>query len=356
MSRAQRLVAAIEARSANATMAEENAPARMPLPRHLTFYNNPGEDWIGFLRSFEYYHVYWRTTDEERRIALRSCMRGPAGAAVESVNIEQLNYKDTIAAYNALFLPPSASALAQTRFEQVVQKKGETVLNYHARVLDLWKRAYPGINDESMLIRRFALGLSKVNVRTHVLRGTPKTFIEALALAQNEVAVDSTNRALMGSAGNEPEPMEIGRIGDDAEEEDDEGVAILRGANRRVIVRKRIPRMGPGGTMGKQTPSGARTGQGFGTAVRGSSSSRGGTGKQKCFECGSSTHLVANCRVRDKKMSGRRTVAAVGDLEEEVSDEDVYYCEEDGTIEEDPEEEESVIGAINPCEGYEHFQ
>ena len=206
-------------------------PARMPFPK-FTFGNAKGEDWISFKRRFDYYRAYHGATDRDAAFALRGCMVGAAGAAVESINMDDKSYSDLRNECDALFLPPAASALAQTRFEQVVQMKGEDVMNYHGRVNDLWQRAYPGAKNVDMLIRRFALGLANSNVRCRVLRGPTSTYSDALALAQSEVAVESTNKAIMGVV-SQSTPMEIGHIGgEDAgpiPSDDAEGIAYVQG-------------------------------------------------------------------------------------------------------------------------------
>ena len=305
------------------------AVARMPLPK-FTFGNVKGEDWVSFKRRYDYYRAYYGAIDKDAAYALRGCMVGAAGAAVHNVKIEGKTYVEVVEAYDALFLPPAASALAQTKFEQVVQGKGEDVMNYHARVLDLWQRAYPTMKDESILIRKFAMGLSQVNVRSRVLRGPTDTYSAALTLAQSEVAVENTNRALVGNLSSNPPPvpMEIGHIGSDDEEEEeedqDETLGVVRpggrGRGQKKVQRRWNPNRGPPGrNRGEASGAGSKPPQ-----------------RRQCYECGSNTHLVADCRVRRNKRRslGQRVMAAVAqeamdDSEEEESPESSDQLEDD---------------------------
>ena len=50
-------------------------------------------------------------------------------------------------------------------------------------------KAYPNQEDQTHLIRRFAIGLRKKEVRNYTLRAMPATYEAALAAAQNEQSV-----------------------------------------------------------------------------------------------------------------------------------------------------------------------
>ena len=107
-------------------------------------------------------------------------------------------------------MPPSASGLAQTRYEQARQGIKEDVTNWHSRLHTLFIRAYPQTyanGDETSLIRHFMMGCYRPTVRDHVQRAAPNTYNEALLAAQREQSVVDNKRQL-----DEVSPMEINAV------------------------------------------------------------------------------------------------------------------------------------------------
>lgn len=291
-------------------------PARPTLPK-VTFSNNKGEDWLSFKRSFLDHSQFFGYDDETRRKALTACMRGAASAATTDIRVTNYppavlgapahppnpTFDEVVAAYEQRFLPAAASELARTQFEHSLQRKGEDVLAFHSRVRDLYLRAYPGQNDPTVIIRRFALGLLKKEVRMRILRGPAATFHEALLLAQSEVAAQDTDRAWVGgqvnlASYNQPtlgqgeEPMEIGMV-----QEDQEGVAVVNpgtgvhgvgfgnrpGRGRPQQQRPSFPRPGRQPQRQQPMPLAARA-------------------NMKCYSCGKMGHIAAHCRKKGRKV------------------------------------------------------
>ena len=288
------------------------APPKISMPK-ITFSNSKGEDWLSFKRAFLNHRRAHRYDDWTSRVVLAACMRDAAAAAVLNVRVEgipgiRVNFDDVIREYEARFLPASASALAQTKFESAVQMKGETVLSWHSRVRDLFERAYPNQRDQTVLVRRFALGLNRIAVRNRVLRGGMDNFDAALDLAQSEMAVEDTNRALAGAphlmsqgSGTGPEPMEIGRVG----VKKDQGKVAALGQARRWPRNPNQPR------------------QKFQVSAHPRRVPRTpGTGKRRCYKCGQIGHYQATCKTKSKKKkttgsknykkTHRQVVAAIG--------------------------------------------
>jgi hypothetical protein len=185
------------------------------------FFNDPNrkdENWLTFKKNYTTYCDLQQLDDSQAKGVLFCAMRGAAAEAVVNIDISGYTALGLLEAFEKKFLPAASSALAQTTFEQAVMKAGESTLSWHSRLFSTWKRAYPNMTDETLLIRRFALGLVAVETRRELLRQKPKTYDEALEIAQTEEAVykatksTAINQAIMPATGVE-EPMDINAMG-----------------------------------------------------------------------------------------------------------------------------------------------
>lgn len=128
--------------------------------------------------------------DVTARHALQACMQGTAANTV--MDIDPMNYFTLAAmldAYEERFLPAALSQLAKQEFDAAHQRNRESVLEWHARLRSLFRRAYPNTLDQTQLIRRFMLGVNNEEVQKAVLRDDPQNYARALQVAQNERAV-----------------------------------------------------------------------------------------------------------------------------------------------------------------------
>jgi len=194
-------------------------PRQMP---RITYAHTKDEDFLTWIRLFEGHAQFYGYNDLEQRRALANCMRGDAARATSDLAADaQANYAVMRHAFEERFLPPAASVLAQTQFENAIQSATETTINWHSRLRDLWNRAYPGQAMGIHIIRKFELGLRKGNVKVQVLRGNPATFQAALNLAlAEESVVASVTKDISNHPAPPPvikglgeEPMDISAIG-----------------------------------------------------------------------------------------------------------------------------------------------
>jgi len=192
------------------------AQGARPNVRFNTFSNEADEDFLVFRHHIDKVIRLNQYTDEQARLALASAMKGRAAAAVMDIDPLDQNatYPLLMGAYESRFLPAASSQMARMKFDAAKQGQQEIVLDYHARLRSLFNKAYPQATDEVILIRRFSLGLRRKEVRTQVMRGQPKTYAEALELAQNETSVLQMVR--VSEVGGGPEPMEIGALNQDS--------------------------------------------------------------------------------------------------------------------------------------------
>ena len=196
----------LEAELTNVRLGQrDQSPRCKPLPQ-VSFSGGRDEDWLTFKRSFLQAADFYQYNDREGIAALSHCVRGAASRAVEGILIPpRATLDQMIQRYEDRFLPPSASSMAQAKFEKATQDPREDVLQYHARLRTLWVRAYPGHHvDDRILIRKFALGLSSPRVRDAVLRGQAAMYERALELAQCEAAVLETTRPTTGTYEGRP--------------------------------------------------------------------------------------------------------------------------------------------------------
>jgi hypothetical protein len=220
LQQAQARIQQLELQAAGAPPPGHNRQPRMPM---ITFEGKESDDWITFRRAFENIAALHGYHEDFGRRALQTCMRGVAILAVGQINhaAHGETMEDVLNHYEAKFMPPATSAMAKTLFEGAAQQSKEPVLQFHGRLHALWARAYPAwLNQEDMLIRRFAQGLRKQRVREHVLRTNPLTYAAALQAAQAEYAILDAHLGGFGQNGVIPggaasvEPMEIGAMAD----------------------------------------------------------------------------------------------------------------------------------------------
>ncbi|CAM6053943.1 unnamed protein product [Sphagnum tenellum] len=124
-------------------------------------------------------------------------MHGPALLAITDINHEDDNetLEQLLVQYEAKFMPPAASSLARTRFEEARQGSKESNLAFHGRVATLWARAYPGDPIGNLVIRKFMTGLRTLRMREFVQRANPATWAAVLQAAQAEQAIVESNKA-----------------------------------------------------------------------------------------------------------------------------------------------------------------
>jgi Zinc knuckle len=205
--------------------AQAPAPGGGAVPhasRHLptlTFEGKDTDDWLSFRDSFLNTARFQGYSDQQAKRALKACMRGVANLTTSQVDheVNGQTIDQLLDVYEEMFLPPSASDMARTKFEAADQMPKESILQYHGRLRVLYARAYPDLHaNQDPLLRRFAQGLRRLRVREHVLRSRPANYGAALQAAQAEQAIMDATAYLTshptGGAAGGPEPMELGAV------------------------------------------------------------------------------------------------------------------------------------------------
>jgi len=257
-----------------------------------TYSYNGVDDWMEFRARFETIAELNSLNNDEAKLALKGAMQGTASATIQDIDIRRPpRVEDVLNLYEARFLPASASQMARVNFEAAGQRGKEGIMQFHARLRTLWRRAYPNARDDVQLIRRFALGLRRREVREMVLRNNPATYGGALEIAQNELSVlDVTAITELGA-----------RIVDDTEAMD---VSAVQSNRRR-----------PGGDQPyRRTPNpNLRDGEGKSNAAR-------RLGRGVCHFCREEGHWKNECTLlaraarilQEDQKAAKRYASAIG--------------------------------------------
>jgi hypothetical protein len=97
---------------------------------------------------------------------------------------------DYLNALEERFLPRAASDLARVDFRNAAQQEGESLLSWHSRCRELFRRGHPREDAENCptLIDQFIYHLRCRETKKETYRGRPATYSAALALASDAVA------------------------------------------------------------------------------------------------------------------------------------------------------------------------
>jgi hypothetical protein len=103
-------------------------------------------------------------------------------------------WQDLIARYQEKFMLPAAGVFSRAEYNIAKQISPEDVGGWHARLCNLYNRAYPGkeVDHNLPLIEKFVTQLINKEVGNFVFERDPATFAVALALAQTKTATNVT--------------------------------------------------------------------------------------------------------------------------------------------------------------------
>jgi hypothetical protein len=108
--------------------------------------------------------------------------------------VQVTTWQDFIARYQEKFIPPAAGVYSRAEYNITKQISSEDVGGWHARLRDLYNRAYPGkeVDHNLPLIEKFVTKLINKEVVKFVFERDLPTFAAALALAQTKTATNVT--------------------------------------------------------------------------------------------------------------------------------------------------------------------
>ena len=179
-------------RAVNASGPPAAPPQRFKAP---TFANHPTNDcWLAFKQSFM--HITKLNTWDQTmsKIVLLSSFTGEAARAAMHLDPDKYaSLNQLMMACQELFLPTAQSEMSRMIFDHAKQSGTETLLQWHARLRQLYLSAYTDApqapNHQMMLIRKFIFGIKDLEVQQHVLRQCPQTYNDAITSAMNETSI-----------------------------------------------------------------------------------------------------------------------------------------------------------------------
>lgn len=183
-------------------------------------YTDPDkDDWATFKRQFMELPLANGWSQLQAKAALLNALKGDAAASAASQT--DIWNKPTLAEcledLETMFMPRSSSQIAKAMVDVAYQGAKETLMHWHTRLQVLYRKGYPDSTDQSVLIRRFIVGIRSEKIRNQALRADPMDYRAALLAAQNELAVQQVNKtATTGVSGpmadSGVEPMDIDAI------------------------------------------------------------------------------------------------------------------------------------------------
>ena len=270
-------------RDATAAAARASQPG-MKVP---AFSSGAAEDWLTWRSNFLLAAQIngWNNKRQRRQIA--ASMEGTAKRRVASIPIEDGNVgggndaadpAGLLDAYEAIFVVAADSDMARSSFKTARQGPEETVLDWHARLRSMYKRAMPTLTDAQIeasqeLREQFLLYLRNRRVGQEVWRTRPANYQQAHDRVSDALAAAALWDSAWGGSGRGG-----GAINALGEEGWDPAVGSLR-------------------------PRGGHSGRGgYPTGRQRSGHFSGGSG---CFECGGN-HLARHCAERTRRFREER--------------------------------------------------
>jgi hypothetical protein len=111
--------------------------------------------------------------------------------------VQITTWQDLIARYQEKFMPPAAGVYSRTEYNIAKQISSEDVGGWHARLRDLYNRAYPGeeVDHNLPLIEKFVTQLINKEVGKFVFKRDPATFAAAQTKTATDVTFKTASRA-----------------------------------------------------------------------------------------------------------------------------------------------------------------
>ena len=161
--------------------------------QYATFGGKPEEDWNAFRQSFQYTMTADHSTDEEARFTLMGRMRGEALVLVQRMSPRDFGtVTEMLDALEKVFTGNLNASLAESEYMESCQKADEQLQMWHARCLQLFRRAYPRRADDwredKSLITKFSRGIINTKVCRAILYKQVEDYDQALDTAQAYLA------------------------------------------------------------------------------------------------------------------------------------------------------------------------
>lgn len=124
-----------------------------------------------------------------RKVKDVSLQRGPPDPR-DPYQMPTWNLQSLLRTYESRFVTKEAGRIAEAKFLEASRSSGEDILAYHARLRDLFLRAFPGVVAETsaQLRSQFIRGLRSPAIMEYMSERDPTTYTECLAMAEQKQA------------------------------------------------------------------------------------------------------------------------------------------------------------------------
>ena len=148
------------------------------------------EDWLKWKEAFLRLAEEKPWTDDQKKRMIKCSMLDDAVMTVASIPIygvpatattpalPSLTWQEVLAAYENKFVAAAGETFARQEFLFATQQKSESIVEWHSRVITMYRHAEPfGDFERSKELReRFILGLSNKQIMEYVLDNKPPTM------------------------------------------------------------------------------------------------------------------------------------------------------------------------------------
>ena len=207
----QTQAAQAQLQAANGQIQQQQQQQNQPRPQGKKvspFSSGDGVAWVAWRDNFEYAVTINGWNNQRARREIASSMEGTAKQFVSSVPThdglvpggqDAAPYAGLLDAYEAVFLPPAATAAAQNDLHAAQQSPEESVLAWHGRIRHIYRRAYPqaqqaAIDTSAALKHNFIRGLRDDSVHSKVSLVNPADFAACLGVAVHAESVAKAER------------------------------------------------------------------------------------------------------------------------------------------------------------------
>jgi len=151
---------------------------------------------------------------DERSISEIMCsISGDGQSAIDHLPADNVSLQDYLDSIQRLLVHDSNSNLARAEFHQAKQDSSESILQWHSRLRNLWRHAFPymwaSMNFNRELIDRFCHHLNDAELSKLVSLSRPRSYDEASQSAQSCLASLLINRQNFGNRASQPRIMTI---------------------------------------------------------------------------------------------------------------------------------------------------
>ena len=241
---------------------------KVPLPK---FDWSAQDDWLVFRQKFDAMIESTGATDREARQLLLSGLIGRAAQATHGTDILKYgrSVQDVLTKLEKFFLRASNSQQFASALQGARQRPEENEQEFAVRALKMYRRAYPDLSKNTdhdyVLNFHFARGLRSEPLRKEAFKNQMKTFEQVMTIVGNEASAQHINKLITeqnDATLPEIEPMDIGNVRSNSDFDD------------VIEVAETLEEIGPD----------------FADSINALERQL-----KRCYNCGSTEHLIARC-------------------------------------------------------------